>query len=92
MALVLKINGTDRSSFVDWKSLVKTEVLTKEVDRLEFFIRKTSSKTIPNVNDVVILEEDSVKIFGGILIEKNFKGKSKVKIESLDWAKRREKK
>lgn len=69
--LVLKINGTDQSSIVDWKTLVKTEVLTKEVDRLEFFVRKTPSKTIPSINDVAVLEEDGDKIFGGVIIEKN---------------------
>lgn len=71
--LTLKINSVDQSSIVDWKSLVKTEVLTKEVDRLEFFVRKTPSKTIPAVNDDVVLLEDGTKIFGGIIIEKNDK-------------------
>ena len=71
MALVLKINAVDRSNHVLWKQLVKTEVLTKEVDRLEFSILKTPSKTIPKVNQEVTLTEGATKIFGGLIIELN---------------------
>lgn len=72
MALVLKINGTDRSSYVNWQTLQRTEVLTKEVDRMEFEILKTPSKaSLPDVGDAVRLEEDSVAVFGGVIIEKN---------------------
>ncbi len=73
MGLVIKINGVDRSTQVDWKTLATTEVLTKEVDRLEFSILKTPSKTIPAVNDLIALEENGIKIFGGVIIEKNDK-------------------
>ena len=73
MSLVLKINGVDRSDIVDWKTLTKTEVLTKEVDRLEFEIKKTPSKTIPQLNDEVALLEDGKKIFGGVVVEKKEK-------------------
>lgn len=73
MALVLKINGVDRSSSIDWQSLSWVSVLTKEVDRLEFLIKKTTSKTIPALNDTIELLEDGVKIFGGSLVERNEK-------------------
>lgn len=71
MALVLKINTIDRTNHVKWDTLVKTEVLSKEVDRMEFQIIKTPSKTIPNVNDEVVLEEDTIKVFGGVITERN---------------------
>ncbi len=71
MSLVLKINTVDRTDHVKWDTLVKTDVLSKEVDRMEFQIIKTPSKTIPNVNDEVVLEEDSIKIFGGVITERN---------------------
>ncbi len=72
MALVLKVNGVDRSSYVKWPTIAKTEVLTKEVDRMEFEITKTPSKSVlPAVNDEVTLEEDAVKIFGGVIVERN---------------------
>lgn len=73
MSLVLKINNVDKSNIVDWKTLSKTEVLTKEVDRLEFEIKKTPAKTIPSLNDEVTLLEDTDKIFGGLIIEKKEK-------------------
>ncbi len=70
MTLVLKIAAVDRSSYVKWDTLQKTEVLTKEVDRMEFEIVKTPLKaTIPDVGDEVTLEENGVKIFGGAIVE-----------------------
>lgn len=70
MALVLKIATVDRSASVNWRSLSMTSVLSKEVDQLEFSIRKTSgSKYIPTAGQEVVLEEDSIKIFGGVIIE-----------------------
>lgn len=71
MALILKINNIDRTDHVKWDTLVVTEVLSKEVDRLEFQIMKTPAKTIPSVNDDVTLEENGTKIFGGVITERN---------------------
>lgn len=71
MSLVLKINNVDRTDHVKWDTLVVTEVLSKEVDRLEFQIMKTPAKTIPSVNDDVMLLENGVKIFGGVITERN---------------------
>jgi hypothetical protein len=70
MSLVLKINGTDRSSWINWPSLKKTEGLTKEPDTLAFSIKKTPSKTIPSLGDTVELYENSVKIFKGTITER----------------------
>ncbi|MDQ3158811.1 MAG: hypothetical protein M3P98_01580 [bacterium] len=67
----LKINTVDRSSQIDWKSLAKTEGLTKEADSLSFVIKKTPSKTIPALGQDVELFEDAIKIFAGTITEKN---------------------
>lgn len=70
MALVLKIATIDRSSSVNWRSLSIMSVLSKEVDQLEFMIRKTSgSKYVPTAGLEVTLEEDAIKIFGGVIVE-----------------------
>lgn len=70
MALVLKIATVDRSASVNWRSLSMTSVLSKEVDQLEFSVRKTSgTKYIPTSGQEVTLEEDSIKIFGGVIVE-----------------------
>ncbi len=71
--LQIKINGTDRSSSIDWSSLSWVSILTKEVDRFEFNIKKTSTKTIPALGDTIELLEDGSKLFGGILVERNEK-------------------
>ena len=71
MSLLLKINNIDRTDHVKWDTLVVTEVLSKEVDRLEFQIMKTPAKTIQSVNDDVMLLENGVKIFGGVITERN---------------------
>ena len=38
---------------------------------MEFQILKTPSKTIPDISDEVTLEEGAVKIFGGVVVERN---------------------
>ncbi len=77
--LQIKLNTTNISSSIDWTSLQWTQVLTKEVDRLEFLIKKTSGKTVPSVGDPIYLLESTdggstwQKLFGGILVERNEK-------------------
>lgn len=71
--LTLKRNNTDISSSIDWPSLQWTQVLTKEVDRLEFLIKKTPAITLPALGDEILMLEDGVKLFGGILVERNEK-------------------
>ena len=73
MALQLKINGTDRSDSIDWTSLQLVMVLSKEVDRLDFDIKYSSAKTVPALNDVVEVLEDGLKLFGGLVVERNEK-------------------
>lgn len=71
MPLTLKINAVDRSNHVKWDTLQKVEVLSKEVDRMEFEILKTPSKTIPDVGQEITLDEGANKIFGGVIVERN---------------------
>lgn len=69
MAIVLTVNGVDRTSSVDWRTLEKLEVLTKEPDTLKFTIRNYSSKFTPALSDVVVLTDGGTKVFAGIVIE-----------------------
>lgn len=71
MALLLNINGVDQTSIVKWDTLAMTSVLSKEVDRLEFEIIKTPSKTIPAVGQELYLQESGSKVFGGVIVERN---------------------
>lgn len=90
MALQLKINGTDKSGSVDWGTLALTEILTKEVDRLEFSIKKNTGKTVPALNDEVTLYEGSDKLFGGLVVEVNEKNigglQLAYEIKCKDWS------
>lgn len=56
MAIQLTINGTDRTSTIDWQSIEKNEVLTKEADTLRFSIKNYGTKTYrPALGDEVVL-------------------------------------
>lgn len=70
MSITLTIGGVDKSNAVDWQSLRKTEVVTKQADTLEFLIKNYGTKTYqPNLSDEVILLNGATKIFGGLIIE-----------------------
>jgi len=90
MALLLKINAVDRSSYVKWNTLSKTEVLSKEVDRMEFEIAKLAGRTIPAIGQSVELLEDSIKIFGGVITEINEQIRGGIligyRIRCKDWS------
>lgn len=70
MALQLKVGGTDRSSWVDWRTLIKSEGLTRQPDTLSFSLLDTTAKTPPSLGDTIELYEDTVKIFAGIVVER----------------------
>jgi hypothetical protein len=70
MAITLKINTVDKTGAIDWKSLQKQEVLTKEPDTLNFRLKNYGTKTYrPSLGDIVELYFDTDKIFAGIVIE-----------------------
>ena len=70
MALTLKVNNVDKTSNIEWPTLEKQDVLTKEPDRLEFKIRNYGSKTYrPVLGDEITMFDGAVKIFGGIVVE-----------------------
>lgn len=60
----------DKSSAIEWPSLKKMDVLTKEPDRLEFRIKNYASKTYrPALSNEVIIVDGSTKVFAGTVIE-----------------------
>lgn len=68
--LTLAINTIDRSSNIDWASLRKVEVLTKEPDSLEFRIKNHPGKTYqPALSDEIILTDNGGRIFAGVITE-----------------------
>lgn len=70
MALTIQINAVDKSNQIEWPSIKKMDVLTKEPDRLEFRIKNYGSKTYrPTLNDDVKLYDGATLIFGGTVLE-----------------------
>ena len=67
MLQIKRNTSTDISAGVQWKTVQITEVLTKEVSKLQFTIYKTPATTsmIPVVGDQIDVYENSVHIFGG---------------------------
>jgi hypothetical protein len=87
--IVVKVNNVNISDWVDWKSFEKVEVLTKEVDRLQFDIKKIGARTAPALGDQIDVFLDSDKIFSGIATEvsENIKGGVLIswQIKCKDW-------
>ena len=70
MATVITIAGINRTSLIDWKSLSREEVLTRESNKLSFNIKKFNGQTYkPSVSDEVILTVNSIREFGGVITE-----------------------
>jgi len=70
--IILKVNSVDKSDKIDWQSISKEEVLTREPDSLSFRLRNYPTQTYrPIIGDDVTLFEDATKIFGGVIVETN---------------------
>jgi hypothetical protein len=70
MALQIFVNGSDKTSLIDWTDVELQENLTDQVDVLRFSYDKFGTRSfVPSVLDEVILYQDSVKIFGGSIVD-----------------------
>lgn len=71
-AITITIGGADKTSLIDWQSVVKNEVLTKESDSLSFLIKNYGSKTYqPALGDEVIFTYGSTRKFAGYIVQLN---------------------
>ncbi len=70
MSIVIKRYSEDISSSIDRTSVLLTQVLTKEVSRLEFLIRNYSGKATCSLGAVIDVYEDATHKFGGTVTEK----------------------
>ncbi len=70
MAITIKRYGEDISNSVSTDDMVMTQVLTKEVGRLEFKILNTPGKSTCSLGAVIEIIEDGTKIFGGTVTDK----------------------
>lgn len=68
--ITLEVNSVDKSDQIEWESINKVEVLTKEPDTLNFRIKNYGAKTYrPSLGDQIDLYDGVVKIFGGIVVD-----------------------
>lgn len=66
MAITVTIAGVDRTSKVQWSTLRVQQVLTSQIDSAGFAVKNSPSETYkPSVNDSVVIQDGSTKIFGG---------------------------
>jgi hypothetical protein len=70
MSVVLTIAGSDKASLINWDSVEREEVLTREPNSLKFLIKKYGTKTYkPTVGDEVILTIGGTREFAGYVVE-----------------------
>lgn len=71
MAILLKINTVDKTSLIDWRSLQKQQISSKEPDTLSFDIVNYPAKTYrPALGDDVKLYDvdGTTLVFGGVIV------------------------
>jgi hypothetical protein len=64
------INSNDKSSDIEQSSLSFSQGVTKVPSTLQFTVKLTPDKTPPALGDTVILEEDSVRLFKGVIVQR----------------------
>tara|TARA_B100000745_G_scaffold137941_1_gene90129 strand:- start:1895 stop:3358 length:1464 start_codon:yes stop_codon:yes gene_type:complete len=69
MAITIEIRTVDRSNDVDFQSINIQDSMESTGDNCEFIIRATDADDSPNVGNEIIIRDDSIKIFGGIITE-----------------------
>lgn len=70
MSIIIKIEGVDRTSLVDWRTFIFNQALTQQIDTVSFTIKRYTSKTFkPSLTDDIEIFEDATKIFGGKIVD-----------------------
>ncbi len=70
MSIVIKINGVDKSSEIDYKSLRLKRALTNQVDTCQFMTRRADSSGYkPALLDDIKITENGTYVFGGLITE-----------------------
>lgn len=89
MNLVVTIDSTDRTNYIDWQSFVKEDILNNQVDTCSFETKKYGSKTWkPAVGDEIEITDGGTKIFAGVIVRvvEVIEGKLlKYQVDCKDW-------
>lgn len=65
------INDVDRSGEIEVDSINYRQTLTKSPSSLSFSIKEVSGRTMPTFGDEVVLKEDEITLFRGIVTERS---------------------
>lgn len=69
MGVVVKINNIDRTSVIKFGSLTITDRINNDADICSFSVENYGDQTyFPQANDEVVVEVDSVKRYGGVIL------------------------
>jgi len=70
MSVIIKINTIDRTSLIDWNSVNFQQVITSQIDTLNFSLKKHATKTFkPDLLDDIEMFEGATKVFGGKIVD-----------------------
>ncbi len=70
MNISIKINGIERKEQIDYRSVMKTDILTSQPDLMTFVVKNVGpSDWTPNVGEEIEMTIDSAKEFAGYIIE-----------------------
>ena len=80
--ITIQIDGTDRSSIIQFGSVSKTDAINQQTDTLNFSILYHAGQTFrPETNSEVIMLDGATKVFAGKIyaVEKSIQGNGTVK-------------
>lgn len=70
MAVVLKINGVDKTASVKMGTLRIMDRINQATDTCQFTVeRKNASSYVPKINDEVTVDVDGVRAYGGVIVQ-----------------------
>lgn len=69
--LTVTINAVDKTNAINWRDFTIERNLTKEPDICLFSVNYVAGGYKPSINQEIIVENDSVRIFAGTIIEVN---------------------
>lgn len=91
MNLTITINSVDRTSKVNFPFFSKIDHINQNKDRLNFTIKQLSTEAwSPSINEEIIVTDDGVRIFGGVItsVSKTATVANRIEfaVEALDYS------
>lgn len=69
MSITINVNGVDKSSSIDWRTVEISRAITNQVDTAKFIVKRADFTGYkPALNDEIEILEGSTSIFGGQIV------------------------